>query len=71
MKLALASSNGSYANGTYHDEVKRLVIGDRVVAKNLCENQRENELITGQHILINIYKREYEGGGKVNSNSLK
>ena len=39
--------------------------------KNLHDSRRENELIMGRRILIDIYKGEYEMKGKVNSKSLK
>ena len=41
------------------------------MAKNPCDSKRENELITGCCILLDIYKGEYEVRGKVNSKSLK
>ena len=41
------------------------------MAKNPLDNKRENELITGCCILLDIYKGEYEVRGKVNSKSLK
>ena len=47
------------------------MIGDRLMAKYLRDSRRENKLITGRHILIDIYKGEYEVRGKVNSKSLK
>ena len=70
-KLGLALSNGHRINGTHYSEVRRFEIGDRCVAKNLCDNRRENKLITGRRILIDIYKGEYEVRRKVNSESLK
>ena len=41
------------------------------MAKNSCDSQRENELITGRHILIDIYNGEYEVRGKIYNESLK
>ena len=41
------------------------------MAKNPCDSRRENELITGRHILIDIYKGEYEVRGKIYNESLK
>ena len=41
------------------------------MAENPRDSQRENELITGRHILINIYKEEYEMRRKINGKSLK
>ena len=35
------------------------------------DSKRENKLITGRHILIDIYKGEYEMRGKVNGMPLK
>ena len=39
--------------------------GDKCVVKNPCDNRRENKLITGRYILIDIYKEEYEMRGKI------
>ena len=41
------------------------------MAKNPRDSGRENKLITSHHILINIYKGEYEMRGKIYSESLK
>ena len=41
------------------------------MAKNPRDSRRENELIMGHCILIDIYKGEYEVREKVNSESLK
>ena len=41
------------------------------MAENPHDSQRENELITGNRIPINIYKGEYKMRGKINSESLK
>ena len=41
------------------------------MAKNSCDSRRENELITGHYIPIDIYKGGFEVGGKVNGKSLK
>ena len=35
------------------------------MVKNLHHNSKENKLIMGRHILIDIYKGEYEIKGKV------
>ena len=70
-KLGLAPSNGRYVYGTYDSEACRLRIGDKCMAKNPCDSRRENELITGRHILIDIYKGEYEVRGKIYNESLK
>ena len=37
------------------------------MVENLRDRRRENELIMGRRILIDIYKGEYEVRGKVNS----
>ena len=39
--------------------------GDRHVVKNPRDSRRENKLITGRCILIDIYKEEYEMRGKI------
>ena len=41
------------------------------MAENLRDRQRENDLITGHRIPINIYKGKYKMRGKINSESLK
>ena len=65
-KLFCALSNSSGVNGTHECEVGRLGIEDREMAKEPCDSRRENELITGRRILIDIYKGEYEMRRKVN-----
>ena len=66
LHLTIAASNG------IHDrEVWRLKVGDRHMAKNPRDSKRENELIMGRRILIDIYKGEYEVRGKVYSKPLK
>ena len=70
LKLGLAPSNGRYVNGTHHREVKGLGIGDRRMTKNPHDSRRENKLIMGRRILIDIYKGEYEMRGKVYGNPL-
>jgi len=69
-KLGLAPSNAHRVNGTHHGEVRRLGIGDKCMMKNLCDSKRENKLITGHRILIDIYKGEYEVRGKFYGNPL-
>ena len=71
VEAGLAPSNGRCVYGTHDREACRLRIGDRRMAKNPCDSQRENELITGHCIPINIYKGEYKVRGKINSESLK
>ena len=70
LKLGLALSNGHRVNGTHHGELKRLGIGDRRMAKNSRDSRRENKLIMGHRILINIYKGKHEVRGKVYGNPL-
>ena len=41
------------------------------MAMNLRDSRKENGLITGRHISINIYKGEYEVRGQIYSKSLK
>ena len=41
------------------------------MAENPRDSHRENELIIGRHIPIDIYKGEYEVRGKVNGKPLK
>ena len=64
-KIGLALSNGRHANGTHSGEVRRVGIGDRHMARNPRDSRRENKLITGLRILIDIYKGEYEMRGKI------
>jgi len=69
-KLGLTLSNRCRANGTYDDEVRRLGIRDKRMENDSCDSQRENELITGRHISIDIHKRENEVRMKVYSKVL-
>ena len=41
------------------------------MAENLRDSRRKNELITGRHILINIYKEKYEVRGKIYAKPFK
>jgi len=41
------------------------------MGKNLRDSRRENKLITGHLILVDIYKGEYEVRGKVNGKPFK
>ena len=70
-KLGLALSSGCRVNDTHHEEMRRFRIGDKCVAKNPRDSRRENKLIMGRHILIDIYMGKFEMRGKVNSKSLK
>ena len=47
--------------------MSRLGIRDRGVANDSRDSKRKDKLITGHHILIDIYKGEYEVRGKVYS----
>ena len=57
LKLGLTLSNRHATDGTHDREVRRLGIGNRRVANDSCNNRRENKLITGRRIFIDIYKR--------------
>ena len=70
LKLGLAQSNRHRVDGTHNGEVSRLRIGDKGVTNNPRDSRRKNKLITSCHILIDIYKGEYEVKGKVNSEVL-
>ena len=59
-KLGFTSSNRHRSNGTYDGEMRRLGIRNRGVANDLPDSRKENKLITGCRILIDIYKGEYE-----------
>ena len=69
-KLGLARSNEHCADGTHNSEMSKLGIRDRGVANDPRNSKREDKLITGHRILIDIYKGEYEVKGKVNSKVL-
>ena len=69
-KLGLTPSNSRRTNGTHHEEVRRVKIEDRHMAKNPHDSKMENKLITGHRIPIDIYKGEYEVRGKVYGNPL-
>ena len=59
-KLGLASSNRHRVNGTYDGEMRRLGIRNGGVANDPLDSKKEDKLITGCRILIDIYKGEYE-----------
>ena len=71
VEVGLALSNGRHVNGTHNGKVRRLVIGDREMAKNPRDSRRKDKLITGRRILIDIYKGEYEMSWKVYGKPLK
>ena len=56
MKLSITSSNGSSVNGTHDKERIKCRKGGRKMAKDPYDSRRKNELITGRHIPIDIYK---------------
>ena len=59
-KLCKTSLHSSSVNGTHIQEIGRLRIGDRKVAKESRDSERKNELIMSRHALIDIYKGEYK-----------
>ena len=69
-KLCRTLSNSSCIYSTHENEVRRLRIGDRKMAKELHDSRRKDELITGHRILIDIYKGEYEVRRKVDRDIL-
>ena len=70
-KLGLTLSNGRCVYGTHNKEVWRFRIGDGRMSKNPRDSRRENELIMGCCILIDIYKGGYEVRRKVYGKSFK
>ena len=52
--------NGSSVNGTNKRKMRRLMIGDRKVAKEPRDSGRKDELIMSRRVLIDIYKKEYK-----------
>ena len=70
LKLGRALSNGYHTDGTHDGEVGRLGIRDKGVANDPHDSQRKDKLITSYYIFIDIYEREYEMKGKVNSKVL-
>ena len=59
-QLCRALLNISCIYGTHICEVGRLGIEDGKMEKEPRDSRRKNELITGHHILIDIYKGGYE-----------
>ena len=70
VEVGLTPSNRRYANGTYDGEVRKLRIRDRKMAYDSRDSRRENELIMGWRVLININERENEVRRKVYSEVL-
>ena len=50
--------------------MRRLETRNRVVVNDPCDSKREDKLIMGHRIFIDIYKGEYEMRGKVNGKLL-
>ena len=69
-KLGLTSSNKRCASCTHDGEVSRLRIEDRKMTNDPHDSRRENEIITGRYIPIDIYERENEMRRKVYSKVL-
>ena len=55
-ELCLALSNGNSVYDTHDGKVYKLWIGDKKMAKDPHDSLRKNELITGRHIPLDIYK---------------
>ena len=69
-KFGLTLSNRYHADGTHDGEMSRLGIRDRRMMNDPRDSQRENELIMGRRISIDIHKRKNEVRGKVYSKVL-
>ena len=63
-KLGFALLNGHCVYGTHDREVCRLKIEDRRMAKNPRDSRRENKLIMGRCIFIDIYRKSIKWEGK-------
>ena len=55
LKLGFAPPNESCADGTHDNVETRIRNKDRKMVKDLRDSRRKNELITGHHIVIDIY----------------
>ena len=55
-KLCLIPSNDNSIYGTYNRKIRRLLKGDKKMAKKPRDSGRNNELITSRCIPIDIYK---------------
>ena len=53
-KLCLIPSNDSSIYGTYNRKIRRLLKGDKKMAKKPRDSERKNELITSRCIPIDI-----------------
>ena len=60
LKLGLALSNGHRTNGIHNGEMRRLRIRNKGVANDPRDSKREDKLITGCCVSINIDERENE-----------
>ena len=69
-KLGLAPPNRSCVDGTHNGVIRRIRNRDRKMAKDSCDSRREDELIMGRRIPINIYDRSNEMRGEVNGKIL-
>ena len=69
-KLGLTPSNRHLANSTHIGKVRRLGIRNKRMVDDPHDSRRENELITGHRISIDIYERENEVKRKVYSKFL-
>ena len=70
LKLGLTPSNRRRANGTHNGEERRLEIRDRKMTNDPCDSRREDELIIGRRISIDINERDNEMRRKVYSEVL-
>ena len=68
--VAVAPFNGSSVYGTYDMEVVRNGKGNRKMAQNPHDSQKEDELIMSRRILIYIYEGKNKKKGKIYSKML-
>ena len=69
-KLGLTSSNRTGINGTHGGKVRRIRNGDGKMAKDSHDSQRNDELIMGHRILIDINYRSDKMRREVNGKIL-
>ena len=69
-KLGLTSSNKTGINGTHGGKVRRIRNGDGKMAKDSHDSQRNDELIMGHRILIDINYRSDKMRREVNGKIL-
>ena len=65
MKLCLTPFNGNGVNGTHHVKVVENGKGNKKMAHDPLDSRREDELLTGHCIPIDIYDRKNEMRGKI------